>query len=717
MFRCANVDFYEQQPGGPLSFSAYPDSFQGHTNLSLVDVLDTEDATNNASLSLNTEIEAHTRSTPASEDNSLPAQGIQTSETSTEGPSDPAVIDAPATTSAQSIPELLPTTAETSTQSINALPALSASPELQDTSADLRECAHTSDAPLPTSLEAESEDMPESVGVTENVSQRRSQRARKPPAKYQEHAHISTESTSAEHADAKGIAVPKTYSEAIKDPRYAREWKLAIEAELLAHVNNSTWTVVTQPARADANIIDCKWVFKVKYTDTGALDRFKARLVARGFTQVYGLDYEETFAPTLRKESLRVLFALAATKDWHIHQMDVDAAYLTAEVEEELYMRAPEGLRVRPDQVCKLGKGLYGLKQSGRNWNRHITQEFNKLGYCATADPSVFRNAQTDVIIALYVDDLLIFSADLDALKELKAQLKKIYSMKDLGEARFCLGVRITRNRAERTIMLDQKQYTIDLLARYSLQDSRAFLSPIEGYTALQHATDNDTRADQHKYQKAVGELLYLSTVTRWDITFAVNQLAQYTQDPSIANWNGIMRVLRYLQGTASFAQHYGPSSTPLQGYSDSDYAAASDCKCVSGYIFTLNGGAITWNSQKQRTIVTSTTEAEYIGLCNAGKEAIFLAQLLESLGAAAQLPITIYGDNNGALALTTNPEFHSRTKHIDIRYHYIRQLIQDGRITTRYISTDAMAADCLTKPLHHAKTQTALTQLALRNA
>jgi hypothetical protein len=506
------------------------------------------------------------------------------------------------------------------------------------------------------------------------------------------------------------IVEPKTYKQAVMDKRYGREWKEAINAEVLALLARGTWDYVDIPG--GTNLVDNKWVFKVKYTSDGRIDRFKARLVARGFTQIRGQDFDETFSPTMRKESFRLILAVAARFDWALEHMDVDNAFLESVISEDIYMTIPEGIYGQDGKCCRIRKGLYGLKQSARNWYLVLVSQFRKLGFRPTKDPGLFKHPKTHVVIGFHVDDLIIGGIDKEAVKGTKQALSQRFKMKDLGELNFFLGMRITRDRTTGDITLSQSQYAREVLSRFGMLDAVSISSPSDNYNHMQKAEPPDQRCDQRLYQEAVGSLQYLAGLTRPDFQFEVNKYAQFLVDPSVSNWNGICRVFRYLAGTIDYGITFkGPNEGPepesdldlgqLIGYSDSDYAASTeDRRCHFGYVFILNGGAVSWASIKQTSNVNATTEAEYIAACEGGKEAVFLHEILYILWPKDHLPITLRGDNEGSIALARNPEFHKRSKHIDTRYHYIRQLLADNLISIQHVPTKDMVADILTKPL-----------------
>jgi hypothetical protein len=514
------------------------------------------------------------------------------------------------------------------------------------------------------------------------------------------------------------IATPTTYDEAITGPQ-KRQWEAAIAEELSSLVSNDVWTLVQRPR--DTNIVSCKWVFKIKRLPNGQIDKFKARLVARGFTQQYGVDYEETFAPVVRMESLRILLAIATQEDLEVHQMDVVTAYLAGELEEEIYMTAPQGIPEANGKVCQLRKGLYGLKQSARVWNRRISTELGQAGLEAiTADQSIWINKDASLILALYVDDLVLLAREMQELRWIKGFLAQQFKMKDLGPISTMLGMRVRRDRANQMFWIDQIHYIKDLLKEFQYTNCRPVSTPADGYEHIEPAKPHDTLfADVAKYQRALGQLNWLVRGTRPDLAFVVHKLSQYCHQPHQKHWTGVQRVFKYLKHSQDLALSYRANEDSLVGYSDTDYAAdTADRRSTMGYAYILSGAAVTWASRKQQSIATSTTEAEYIGLCNASKEAVWIRNLLKHLRRSEYAGETqatrILGDNQSSLKLVTNPEFHSRSKHIDVQYHYTRELVEDGIVEIDYIPTTEMAADCLTKPLKRRKLEVNLEALGL---
>jgi hypothetical protein len=568
--------------------------------------------------------------------------------------------------------------------------------------------------PSPSPPQSRSPSPPASPGRPQDTGETNAERPRRigirRPERYREQAQQAT--TSQE------ISTPTSYDEAISGPQ-KRQWEAAINEELRSIASNIVWELVDTPK--GVNIISSKWVFKLKRLPNGQIDRYKARLVARGFSQKHGIDYDETFAPVVRMESLRILLAIAAAENLEIHQMDVVTAYLAGELEEEVYMALPQGLPGTEGKVCRMRKGLYGLKQSARVWNRRIGKELKQASLRAISeDQSIWVDDRHNLILALYVDDIVLFAREMQEIHRMKAFLADRFRMKDLGPIHMVLGMRVRRDRAQRALWIDQTHYIRDTLKEFQHSDCRAVSTPADGYEHLQAATTQDTPfSHMAMYQRALGQLNWLVRGTRPDLAFVVHKLSQHCHQPYEKHWTGVRRVFRYLNHSQRLGIRYGPRRSDLIGYSDADYAAdTQDRRSTMGYVYTLNGAAVTWAARKQQSIATSTTEAEYVGLCNAAKEAVWIRNLLRGIGrdgyAGGTLAIRILGDNQSALRLVANPEFHSRSKHIDVQYHYTRELVEDGVVSVEYVPTAGMAADCLTKPLKKAQLEANLAAMGL---
>ena len=527
-------------------------------------------------------------------------------------------------------------------------------------------------------------------------------------------------------------ADPRSYQEAINRPD-GHMFVEALGSEVASLNKAGTYILVPRPQHR--NVIGCGIVFKVKRGPDGKIIKYKARIVAKGYAQKYGVDYEETYAPVVRYSSLRLIISLAANYDWEMHHMDVKSAYLNGDLEEEIYMEQPEGVprvKGKEDWVCSLRKALYGLKQAGRTWHEKIDSTFKARGFTPLqSDQCVYikRSSTSIVIIALYVDDIILVSSDVAELNTLKGQLSATYEMEDLGEAKYGLGTETTRDRQARTITSTQSAYTKAVVERH-LTDTPSDDKPVTVSTPMNtdarhiKAAVNeqaDTRTIK-AYQSAIGSLMFAMLCTRPDIAFSVAVLSKYAHNPTSIHQEGVTRVLQYLRDTPRLGITYTgePSTTDepqLIGYCDADWAAnRDDRKSVTGYAFALCGGVISWQSKKQTTVALSTVEAEYMAVASAVKEALWWRAQLSGLGFDITLPTTLHSDNKGCISLSKNPEHHANTKHIDLRYHFIRDHIADKRtIHLQYINTTAMTADVFTKALSRERHQAALELLGMQ--
>jgi len=466
-------------------------------------------------------------------------------------------------------------------------------------------------------------------------------RRRAPPVRYESeawttHAALTT-------AIVSDSMEPSSYQEAVNHPLYGKEWELAIREEYESLMKNGAWELVEAPP--GRNIVTCKWVFKAKRDAEGRIVRFKARLVARGFTQAYGIDYLETYAPVAKLTTYRIIFALAALEQWEIHGMDVITAFLLRKLDEEIFMMQPEGFEregVKAKMVCKLLRSLYGLKQASRVWNMQLHEFLIKIGFIrSNPDTCLYVNDQ-NIVIAIWVDDILIAGKDARNIAKVKKQLAGEFSMKDLGPISHFLGMRVTRT-ADGDVSIDQSTYVKDILARFGMEDSKAVSTPLATGTKLIKIDANSAKPDfdiQPLYQSIVGSLMYAMLCTRPDMAFAVQQLSQFASDPSPRHLQGAKRVLRYLQGSPNLHLTYrrnGGVTESVQSYSDANFAADEDRKSISGYVFTLAGSPISWQAKKQSMIALSTAEAEYAALTQAAKEVIWLQNLLKDLGMTSE--------------------------------------------------------------------------------
>jgi hypothetical protein len=552
--------------------------------------------------------------------------------------------------------------------------------------------------------EEEHSEQPEEdpAGEPESVPVRRSGRATHQPNRWQPLAQARA-ATTATKGPEEPVKVPKSEEEALKDPL----WKAAMQEEIAKLQGLQTWSVAKLPPGKKA--VGYKWVYTVKYTATGLVDRYKARLVAQGFSQKPGDSYLETFSPTVRPESVRTLLAVGCMEDLEIRVVDVVSAYPRAQLHAEIHMVAPSFLGLPPGTVLLVHKPLYGLKQSGREWYLEACRGLKTLGFTPCySDPSVFITEDRALLIGLYVDDMVILGPTPSAVEKVVQGIKGLWEIKDIGDISLILGIKVTRNRKERTLKLSQKAYIQGLVERFRLQGASPVTLPVGDRSALTVGQNGEAQADQALYMQAIGSLLYIAKSTRFDVLYAVGQLSQHITAPTVRHWNQVLKVIRYLKGTEDLEVQYGPGGQQPQGligYCDADYAGDTvDRRSVTGHLFLINGGPVSWSSTKQRCVATSTTEAEYISLAEAAKQGQWLRALLRELQRSQLLgegsTVHMLSDNQGCIALAKDPVAHNRTKHIDVRYHYIRDLIVGGRTTVDYCPTEDMTADILTKPL-----------------
>lgn len=505
-----------------------------------------------------------------------------------------------------------------------------------------------------------------------------------------------------------GTAEPSSYSEAIISSDVSK-WVTAMHEEMESLEKNGTWVLVKLPS--EKKPIRCKWVFKKKegVSPTDQI-RYKARLVAKGYSQIPGIDFNEVFSPVVKHSSIRTLLSMVAMHDYELEQLDVKTAFLHGELEEDIYMEQPEGFITpgKENLVCKLKKSLYGLKQSPRQWYKRFdtfmqSQSFKRSDY----DSCVYlKNVNgTSIYLLLYVDDMLIAAKDKAEIEKLKEQLNSEFEMKDLGAAKKILGMEISRDRPSGKLYLSQSGYIEKVLHRFNMHDAKPVGTPLAAHFRLSSAlcpqTDEDVEyMSRVPYSSAVGSLMYAMVCSRPDLAQAMSVVSRFMANPGKEHWKAVQWMFRYLRATSHARLVFGRSRDELVGYVDSDYAGDLDKRrSLTGYVFTIGGCAVSWKATLQSTVALSTTEAEYMAIAEACKEATWLRGLYTELCGDTSC-ITIFCDSQSAICLTKDQMFHERTKHIDVRYHYIRDVIAKGDVKVCKISTHDNPADMLTKPV-----------------
>jgi len=492
------------------------------------------------------------------------------------------------------------------------------------------------------------------------------------------------------------VQIPRDWNEAKHDPK----WREAMLEELRALEKNKTWDIVKLPMGKKA--VSCKWVFTVKQTPEGKVERYKARLVARGYSQTYGIDYDETFAPVAKMSTVRTLVSCAANFGWPLYQLDVKNAFLHGELQEEVYMEIPPGLSI-PEvagKVCKLKKSLYGLKQSPRAWFDRFKRALCAMKYIqCNGDHTLFyrHSGRKITILAVYVDDIIITGDDEGEIKRLKENLSKEFEVKDLGQLKYFLGIEIARN--PKGIVLSQRKYILDLLHETGMLGCRPASTPIDPNHNL--CAKSGHPVNKERYQRLVGRLIYLCH-TRPDISYAVSVVSRYMHDPRSGHLDAVYQILRYLKSSPGkglmFKSH---GHLNLEGYCDADWASClDDRRSTLGYCVFVGGNLVSWRSKKQSVVSRSTAEAEYRAMSLVVCEMLWLRSLLSELKVLRKGPMKIWCDNMSAINIANNPVQHDRTKHVEIDRFFIKEKLDDGSIELRHVNSGSQIADSLTKGL-----------------
>ena len=427
--------------------------------------------------------------------------------------------------------------------------------------------------------------------------------------------------------------------------------------------------------------------------------------MARGFTQVEGIDYEETFAPTAKFVTIRVIIALATSLRWPLEQADIDTAFLWSDIKEDIFMQQPKGHvdESHPNYVCKLQKSLYGLKQSAHLWNRLLSKTLRIFGFTQLlTDTSCFVKSDQDgtaVIMAVYVDDMIIAGRTPALVQKTIADLKGHFQVKELGPVKWVLGISVDRDFEGGVTTIHQKKYINDMVNRFGQQDAAPVGLPYAGGDEKQpeDVVDCDPKAAS-LYRSITGSLLYAAVATRPDINETVTRLCRAMQSPKTVDMNKAIRRLRYLKGTADLGVQYS-GSNGLLCYCDSNWGGPVERRLSrTGYAFMLNNGAIIFRSLMQKAQALSTAEAEYVALCAATQDGAYLLQMLTEMGMGDNAPITILEDNQACISVGTKDIVSPKLKHIDIKFHYVKTMVQENKIKLVYCPTYHQAADILTK-------------------
>lgn len=504
------------------------------------------------------------------------------------------------------------------------------------------------------------------------------------------------------------IIEPKTLSEALECTDKDK-WVGAMNDEILSLKKNRTWSLCELPA--DRKAIGCKWVFKIKTDEKGNALRYKARLVAQGYLQKFGTDYDQVFAPVARQTTFRVFLTMASMKNYLVHHFDAKTAFLNGNLNEIIFMKQPPGYgSENKDLVCHLKKSLYGLKQAAKSWNDEINKTLFELGFTQSkADACLYSKRINNnwCFILIYVDDILIAAESIKVVKEIKDKISLKFDIDDLGEIKHYLGIEIMKE-ADGFYSLNQSGYINKITHEFGLSDAKISNVPIQvNYGKDVAKGDDGLLTSNMQYQRLIGCLLYISVNTRPDIAAGVSILAQKVSQPRIEDWNELKRIVKYLKGTSNIKLVLGKTNEHelIYGYADANFAEnKSDRKSNGGYVFILNGGVISWTCRKQSCVSLSSTEAEFIALSEACKEALWLRRVLADMKIDINEPIKIYEDNQSCLKLIVDEKLSNRTKHIDTRYHFVKDHIDKKLVACVFCPSEEMLADLFTKPLPVSK-------------
>ena len=493
---------------------------------------------------------------------------------------------------------------------------------------------------------------------------------------------------------------PIAFDEAIKDSK----WRKAMDAEIEAIERNHTWELMELPE--GEKTVGVKWIYRTKLNEKGEVDKFKARLVAKGYTQKYGIDYSEVFSPVARHDTIRMIISLAAMNEWTVFQLDVKSAFLHGELVEQVFVDQPPGYVKKGSKhmVYKLKRALYGLKQAPRSWYNRIDTYFSKAGFHKSPYEHTLYIKTGEkgnlLIVCLYVDDLIFTGNDEGMFRTFKQSIMKEFEMTDLGKMKYFLGIEVTQSAGG--IFICQKKYAREVLERFRMDDCNPVQVPIIPGTKLTRDGEGE-KIDSTYYKQMIGSLMYMTTI-RPDLTYAVSLISRFMEAPTELHYQAVRKILRYLKGTLDYGLFYKKRKSErheLVGFSDSDYTGdVDDCKSTSGYVFLLSGAAVSWSSKKQPVVTLSTTEAEFIATASCACQGIWLRRILEEVKYTQQGPIMLFCDNSSTIKLSKNPVLHGRSKHIDVRFHFLRDLTKEGKVELIHCRSVEQIADILTKPL-----------------
>lgn len=495
---------------------------------------------------------------------------------------------------------------------------------------------------------------------------------------------------------------PRTIQQALSEP-YAEQWSKAMAEELESLEQNETWDL--EPIPRNKTAIGCKWVFKIKKTPGNAPDKFKARLVAQGFSQKFGKDFEEDFAPVVKTTTVRTLLSIAGKENLHVKHWDVKTAFLNGKLKETINMKQPP-VREKKGQEefgCRLNKSIYGLKQSAKSCNETLHETLTNYNFeRCESDLCLYKHGNnTRSYLVVHVDDIMIASSKLSRINGVIQALGQEFTITDLGDIQCYLGLEVTKNQA-RNYFISQQNYIEKVLIQARLENAKFSNHPMDTNYEKNRVDSPEIKIDY--YSKLIGKLLYIAINSRPNISAPVAILAQHITGTQKIDWNELQRICRYLKATKNYKLRLSSSSSNVQeffGYADANWAEdQASRKSNTGYLFKSFNGTISWASKKQTCVSVSLTEAEIVSLSEASRECVLIRKLLEFLDHPQNSATIIFEDNQGCLSNIHAPGLNPRSKHIDTQYFYTRDLEEKGIIKATYCPTDVNQADILTKPL-----------------
>ena len=498
------------------------------------------------------------------------------------------------------------------------------------------------------------------------------------------------------------IVIPNTFKQAMASGERV-QWWAAMNEEIESLIKKKTWKLVKIPL--DRDIIGGRWVFSVKLDPTGNV-KFKARFVAQGFTQIPGINFAETYAPTPSMTSIRMFINIVVQEALLCHHCDVNSAYLNADIDfDDIYISQPPGFASDPTLCCHLNKAIYGLKQAAHRWHATIVSFMTSQGLVqGVMDPCVFvrRNRTSTLIILIWVDDLIIAASSEQVMNHFKQNFANAFAIKDLGILNWFLGIQFKFS--DNMISMNQSFYVQQILDKFNMSEAQPRSLPCDPSIYDLLRLPSQPLENPTLYRELLGSLIYLMTCTRPDLAFIVTLLSRFMQNPTQRHFKLAKNVLQYLKGTKQYDLKYFRTAEFLKllGYTDSDWGSDIDFQSVSGHVFSLNppSALIAWRSGKQSLVAGSSCEAEYIALYHACSEAVYLRQLLAEFLKAPLQTVMIFGDNIGSIQLAKHPAYKRKSRHISLKYHFVRRYVANKSIALAYIPSRDNMADMATKPI-----------------